>query len=794
MSEQGIYVSRVNGHDIKECGISSAPCRTIPYAIQKLSTGLYIYLDGTGTLENPYTCQVLYPRPLRIYLNKSISFVSIESRAYISCPHGYAWWTDATRSKDVIRISFSGLIFRNTPVHLFDVALAAHDTVFEKTRSVSLDVQVINLPRFELSLNNVIFKQNSMCINIRIRQADTNVSINITNAIFYKNGNHFWRKPSILSLYSIKHAHAFVGDIQLRNCSLKENIFMEQGMLKVMNRNGNTNVLLKNIRLYKNSQIYSSKMFVSGVFLLVSRQLFLRLEYGFLYRTLATFIRATLCKSAKMSISNVDMDGFNTTIPGAGGLVNINRVASCYLSITDSSFRNGNSHGAGGVLILVAKNLMLTIQNSIIHNISSSYIGGAVYIKSKPRDELQSTNQNFSVFLDIINSSFSYSSSKDGGALCVVAKKLLAIIRNSSFQRCSAKNNGAALAFRTNDNTKISLYNNYFLENSASNIIVAISYGNEAAYDLSIKNVMFVKNNLFSQNGRELAVVSLMTNCTTVVRFNNTHFIENSAGKGSSIYISVFLPDLNTRAHFVMLDTCVFRKNIGYQGAVFVKGKIAIVCMNSIFDSNGALPCRKRSMFTVLLNHSIVVIKNTTFVNNFCNVLRAYMRRFSFLLLSDSAFVRNKNIDGIRGVLRISFTEREYKNRFNALIARVLFKENIGRVSSILTVGNGKVKLNECTFLNNFVRFIGGLVLTSVDASVDLAIFHSVFRQTFPKIVINNTEFVATSFVRLFSVHNLLISNTTFDQQTKSDVSLIFVPSGNLMLIDNSSLSYCPVG
>ena len=85
-------------------------------------------------------------------------------------------------------------------------------------------------------------------------------------------------------------------------------------------------------------------------------------------------------------------------------------------------------------------------------------------------------------------------------------------------------------------------------------------------------------------------------------------------------------------------------------------------------------------------------------------------------------------------------------------------------------------------------------MLTSVDASVDLAIFHSVFRQTFPKIVINNTEFVATSFVRLFSVHNLLISNTTFDQQTKSDVSLIFVTSGNLMLIDNSSLSYFPVG
>ena len=794
MSEQGIYVSRVNGNDTKTCGKAITPCRTISHGIQKLSTGLYIYLDGTGTLKTPYNCEVLNPRPVRIYLNKSISFVSIKSRAYISCPHGYAWWTDGTKFKDGIRISFSGLTFRNTPVHLSDVVLAADDTVFEKTRLVSLDVQVINLPRFEISLNKVIFQQNSMCINIRIRRADSKVFINVTNAVFYKNGNHFSRKPSILSLYPIKHAHPFVGNIQLGNCSLKENIFMEQGMLKVINRNGNTNVLLKNIRLEENRQTYSSKRFVSGLFLLVSRQLSLRLEYGYFYKTFATFLRATLGQSAEMSISNVDMDGFNTTNPGAGGLINLDKIDSCYLSIKDCSFRNGNSHGAGGILILVAKHLVLTIQNSIIHNIFSSYIGGAVYIKSKPRDELQSTNRNFYVFLYIINSSFSRSSSKDGGALCVVAEKFFAIIRNSSFQRCSATNNGAALALHTNDSTKISFSNNYFLENSARNVILAFNYRNEAAFDLSIKNDMFVKNNLCSQNGGELGVVAIETKCKTVVKFNNTHFIENSAGKGSSIYISVHPPVLHTHAHSVIFYACVLRKNVGYQGTIHVQGKIGLVCMNSIFDSNGALPCRETSMFTLLLNDSLVVVKNTTFVNNFCNVLLVVIRGFSFLLISDSAFVRNKNIDGEGGVVMIGLTKRKNKNDFNAFIKRVLFKENIGRVSSILTVANGKVGLDKCTFLNNFVRFLGGLVFSPEHATVEMGIFNSFFRQTFHKISINNTEFVATSFVRLFSVHNLLISNTTFDQQTNLDVPLIFVPAANLMTIDNSSLTYCPLG
>ena len=81
------------------------------------------------------------------------------------------------------------------------------------------------------------------------------------------------------------------------------------------------------------------------------------------------------------------------------------------------------------------------------------------------------------------------------------------------------------------------------------------------------------------------------------------------------------------------------------------------------------------------------------------------------------------------------------------------------------------------------------------DALVTLAILHTIFRQTFHKIVINNTrEFVATSFVRLFSARKLFIINTTLDQQTKSNDPLIFVPAGHDIIMDNSSLSYCPLG
>ena len=789
LSEQGIYVSRVNGHDTKACGKVTAPCRTISYGIQRLSTGQYIYLDGTATLKKPYTCQVLYPVVPGIYLNKSISFVSIKSRAYISCPHGYAWWANGTNFKDGIRISFSALTFRNTPVHLFDVVLAADNTVFEKTRPVSLDIQVIKLPRFEISLNNVTFRQNSMCINIIIRHADSRGFINITNAVFYQNGNRFPWNPSVLWLHSIKHV--FDVNIQLRNCTLKENTFMENGMLKV--RNGNSKVLLKNLRLEENMPIQPINL--GGLFLFISGELFLTLADGHFYETTVPFLRATPKQTAEISISNIEVDRFNISSLLSGGFVASSGADSCYISIKDSFFRNGHTR-FGGILSLSAKYLIVTIQNMTIHNIFSTFTGGAVYIRSTPSEYLESKNRNknFSVFLYIVNSSFSHSSSKNGGVLRVIAQKLFAIIRDNSFQRCSATEFGGAMQFNTNDNATIILHNNYFQENSAENIILASNFRSEAAFNLSITNVMFVKNKLRSQDRIAFGIVTLLANCTKItVKLKNTHFIENFAEKGSSIYISVlstlpFLP-----LNFVTLDTCVFTKNFGQ--TVYVNGQTILNCKHSIFDSNGIVPCREKSMFKLGLMNSSIQVTNTTFANNSCNVFYAFFTKPSLLCITDSAFVRNNGKDGMGGILTIGFTKSQSRAYFNARITRVLFEENIGNTGSVLTVFDSNLLLKECTFLNNFVNFPGGVVFNHENGKVTLAIFHSVFRQTFDNIVINNTkEFIATSFVKLFGVRDVIVSNTTFDQKTKSADPLIFVPAGNRILIDNSSLSYCPLG
>ena len=427
-----------------------------------------------------------------------------------------------------------------------------------------------------------------------------------------------------------------------------------------------------------------------------------------------------------------------------------------------------------------------------------------MYIQSDPKDYPQPTNpnRNFFVFLHIINSSFSNSSSrKNGGALCVFAQTLSAIIEGSLFRQCNASITGGALVFSANDSATIRLHNSYFLKNSAYGgaIVQPVHSGlrtcNDSWFNFSITNVTFSENRLCSQQ-MIYGVVHFKAKSTKIagitVDFTNTYFIKNFAGRGSSIYIECFG---QSRSCFLTLDNCIFRNNVEYLGTVRVESLTSITCKHSIFDSNDSVRGRKdATTFGIYSNDSMIFIMNTTFVNNLCGTINAMLGGTSTLTITDSAFITNKDIDG--GVLTLLvINKNQPDNDLRACITRTLFQENIGNIGSILSVTDAKVVFRKCTFLNNFALFQGGLIYNTISSSVDLSIFHSVFRQTIPKIVSNsiNKKFMATSFLRLFSPTKLIIVNTTFDQRTKSNDPLILVSTANKVRIDNTSLSSCPL-
>ena len=782
-SGQGIYISRLTGHDTKTCGKVSSPCRSISYGIQQLSTGLYIYLDGTDTLKNPYVCE--NPRHLGIYLDKSVSFVSIKSRAHISCFHGNAWLADGTKHKHGIRITFSGLAFLNTSVRLSDAFVAIDDTVFAKTILVSLDVQVVKQPRLDLSLNNVVFENNTACIMIKPRSSNT--FVRITNTTFYQNGNSSSNIPSILWLNSQNN----LINIQLRNCSFRKNMFKNHGIIFVQNKLGTTNITLNELKLEGNSQKKSSINVSCPTFYVLSALVFMTSKNVSIFKTSTTFLGVT-GQSAEINISNIEVDGFYS--PTSGGVFNLFQRDSCFLSIKDSSFRNGNSRDIGGVIFMVAPHSTLTIQNSVTYNTSSSDHGGVAFIASRPIDNKQSNKHRKKsvALLRIFNSSFSYiRSGLRGGAVGVYAEKLSVIIRDSLLLRSS----GGALFFLTNDSATISLHNNSFSENSAgyAGIVHVIGHSNvECSYNLSVTNVTFYKNRLYPQKA-VLGVIFFESRCRKIaVDLKNTHFIENLAGLGSCILIHCTYSSI----HYITLDSCTFVKNVGNSGMIRVQGKTLLTYKNLIFDSNCEYDREARVNNNLLVRDSLIRIMDTTFVNNSCQIITAVLRGVSNLTITNSNFVRNNNIRSA-GTLIIFHDPNQPNSRITTLIAKTLFQENTARMG-VLYMDSGEAEIANCTFLNNFAFSLGGIIMGDVSCggrnSTRFVIRHSVFTQTITKFDNNTKTILTSSFVRFFGPITLTVVNSTFNQTTKSDVPLILLPTANMITFDNTTLSFCPLG
>ena len=778
-------MSRFTGKDTKTCGQVNSPCRSIFYGIQKMSLWTNIYLDGTGTLKNPYTCEDVDPSHAGIRLNKSVSFFSIKSRAHISCFHGNPWLVDGSKVKNGIRVNVFGLAFINTPLWLLDTSFAANDTVFAETKNVNLNILVENLYRFDFSLKNAVFQQNTACLKIDTSKKDSKVSVSITNTLFYQNGNPS-NTSSILRLNGDGNFN-----IQIRNCSFEKNT-QRYGMIVVMNDLGTTNILLRELKLKENT-IKSGNEGYGGIFVLFSAQAFIQLENGFFHKTFATLLKVAGL-SAEINISNTVVNEFYSI--ASGGVLYLIQQDSCYLSIKDSSFRNGKNKGTGGVVSMIAPILVLTIQNSTIRNISSSSSGGAVFLKSRKNAHLQSLNKkNFIVFLRIIDSSFSYTASRqDGAAICISAETIIATVRHSLFQRNSAAYSGGTLIIYINDAATISLYNVYFVENSVDNggIVEVAANQPNSKLDFAMSNVTFVQNKLHKCHGCGNGIVFLslsQSSLFTNISFEKTYFTRNLAEKGYCISIN----SIQTTLSFVTLDTCTFMENIA-STTVLVAGRTSLTCKHLIFDSNNVVPCTTAVM-NLWLNSSKISIINTTFVNNFCRALFVDLGKTSTLRIYDSTFLRNKNVRGTGGALTIIANRNQSNHHFNIHIKRVLFQENIAATGSVLYVTSGKIKLTKCTFLNNFARFQGGQIVSGGLGSADVYIWHSVFRQTIKTSFVNNTgEFSVTSFLRLFSSTTLQIHNTTFNQSTKSDEPLILVPAAKYVTIDNNSVSACPLG
>ena len=86
---------------------------------------------------------------------------------------------DGSQLKNGVQVTYSGLTFSNTSLRFFDASVTVRDTVFMETKVTSMDIEVLNLPRFDLAMNGVVFQHNRACLRIKASNR-IEISVNIT--------------------------------------------------------------------------------------------------------------------------------------------------------------------------------------------------------------------------------------------------------------------------------------------------------------------------------------------------------------------------------------------------------------------------------------------------------------------------------------------------------------------------------------------------------------------------------------------------------------------------------------
>lgn len=786
-------MSRFYGNDSTTCGTVLLPCRTISFAIHQASEDSIIYLDGTNTSKNPYSCRPVNIENPDIHLTKSVSFIGIRSRAYISCRDGNQWFVNGVGRKDGLRVSFCDLAFRNASLRFFDVLLNISDGLFEDSEFVTVDFTIFNLSLFNLNLNGVTFQHNKLCISVQ-SMSRVKIFLGITNSTFIQNGNFSSSGlPSILWLTSDKSEI----DIRILNCSFQKNKFNGFGMIFVENREGSTALSLDRFIMEDNGHGTMLSGIRNGLLFLLSAQATVNMDHGFVYRTYGTVFNI-IGQSSKVNISNIEVDGFYSPDAG-GGVVNINSSVNCLLSIEDSCFRNGEGIWDGGAVSIIAGSLKLTIQNTTFKNISNEGAsGGVVYIDNLP--DLKSTDHtnDFVVQMNVTNSSFIDNRSTNGGAVCLLATNLIANITRSVFVRNSAAK-GGALYFASYGAAKICLHNVNFLENSvdAGGIFETVAKFAASTFNVTTNDVWFVKNKMHSLHVFTYGILYFrIERPMFTVTITHTRFVENTARRSATIHIFLLKGASPTKFHLITLDKCLFRNNaVGF--AFVVLGQATMICKHLTFDSNSYFPCRSPVFSIYAKNNSSITLTNSSFVNNSCGAILVRMSTTSHFTIENSMLKRNSLRNGSGATMTIDTISdqggslSEVPRRTNVFMRHVRFQENKASRASIMSVLNTKLEMLNCIFLNNFAHFQGGQIVAY--GTTNLKICHSVFKST-QQTILSNNEFTAAGFLRIHSSGEFILRNTSIDSNTLSEEPLILVSKARRVKFDKSSVTTCPLG
>lgn len=439
---------------------------------------------------------------------------------------------------------------------------------------------------------------------------------------------------------------------------------------------------------------------------------------------------------------------------------------------------------------------------------------------SLKEDQFFSTwNTESLLMIDISDCLFNYVSSytvgAQGGAVSVVAPRMLLRLRNSRFLHCGSYGNGGALFSGSQLTESVVLYveQSHFVEcksNRARGGAVFIK-------SVTLANVTIINRDIVSNSASGFGGALNFVIAKSAINLENKDFqgdTENSITIESSRFVSctamvrggaIFIEDL-TAQHKITLKNITFANNSaeGPGGAVASMRlgsgdsragyENVIIIESCLFLNNAAGGAGGAIYIDSSTAESNFTIKQTCFKNNSAGgqggAIYAVM---PWDTLEDPGCIPKDRPTATREEEK-KFPKWDYNSKLFFKEAR--FKYNTALIGGALYLNRGKTTFLNCSFQDNFASAVGGAIYAE-ERSTSVSVQECYFLQSKSELIRDLQTFSKSSFIHTESEGPFEIKNSTLNA-TRNAVgnSLVKIAKGGLVDFgdDNCTHLYCPKG
>ena len=591
-----MYISCASGNDSWSCD-ESMPCKTIWRAVTLASRGDSIYLDGTNTENDPYTCQPGTAALPGILIKNSLALIGIGPRAQIRCSEGTSLIFDGSDNAQQMEVTLTNLLVRESFVCFRDSSAKISACELQGSHK---GLQFVTRDRLvsSIQITNSTFDRNSECVSVVVNGTNMisqtiQVTVEIKHSSF--EGNILPYNGNCVSFTEYPFQNQSVNSaVTLENVTFSRNKFVTKGLVFVESTNGNHTIHLQGVTFINNS-LLGSRDALTGYSL---SEVIVRSTLANIFINASSFTgqNARLLNASTSIISlqiyNSSFRGHN--VQGNGGVVSIRGSSLCQVEVSDSSFANTTA-SQGGVFNVECAKVMCSFQGNIFTgNTAIHGEGGSAYIDAfgsgssnakyatygkdaiDPKTESEHHLQ-LSVSKCVFTDAYSF---LHGGALQINALKALVQLCHSTFTNCTSLGHGGAL-------NVVSL--------SGKSNSPSLSGSNTSDIDLNL----VVKNSQFKSCSSGHYGGSLSIFCVTdvVLNITNSTFISNYAAHSGGA-LSLFPPPISSGdrggilSQITIENSTFSNNNAKHDGGamciVLDVYKSIFILQNVIMESNGA--------------------------------------------------------------------------------------------------------------------------------------------------------------------------------------------------------------